>query len=251
MAKSNIITGQYVKLRQTPASVSDRLLAQLIDMIIISIYFAFAIYILIQVDESISFERRHPYWFYSTLFFGCFSPTIFYHPICEWLNHGQSIGKAVMKCRVVSVDGSTPTLGGYLLRWLLYPIDVFVSGGLGVIVIMFTDNNQRMGDLAAGTMVIKSNALEKQRISLSEFYYVSQGYQPTYADAANLSLRQVEVINHTLYDVKGANREQCLNLLTDKVQEFLDTAKPASTSREDFLYTVLNDYYYYASTLEE
>ncbi|MBQ7689849.1 MAG: RDD family protein [Muribaculaceae bacterium] len=251
MAKSDIITGQYVKLRQTPASVSDRLLAQLIDYVILTIYSAFAIYLLMEVDESYDLIEYHPFWFYPILFFGCIFPTVFYHPVCEWLNHGQSIGKAVMKCRVVSVDGSTPTLGGYLLRWLLYPIDVLVSGGLGVIVIMFTDNNQRLGDLAAGTMVIKSNALEKQRISLSEFYYVSQGYQPTFADAANLSLRQVEVINHTLYDVNGANREQCLNRLTEKVQEFLDTVKPASASREDFLYTVLNDYYYYASTLEE
>ena len=38
MSNSSILTGQYVQLHQTPASLGDRLLAQLIDFIIISVY---------------------------------------------------------------------------------------------------------------------------------------------------------------------------------------------------------------------
>ena len=246
MAHSDIITGQYVKLRQTPASVSDRLLAQLIDSVILMFYSATALYFLLEWDDV----HVSPYILFSVLLL-TYLPVVFYHPLCEWLNHGRSIGKTVMKCRVVMVDGSSPSLGGYLMRWLLYPFDTFFTGGLGVLFILFTGNNQRMGDMAAGTMVIKTDARHTQYISLNEFYYVQKGYTPTFAEAANLSMRQVEVINHALYDVKTDNRERCLGLLTEKVEGFLNTKMPPNTRREDFLYTVLNDYYYYASTIEE
>ncbi len=248
MAHTDIVTGQYVKLQQTPASAGDRLLAQLIDIAIVNIFLLTVFATFFNID--VSFRTYHPWLYYIFGFVVMVLPTVFYHPLCEWLNHGQSVGKAVMKCRVVMADGSTPTLGAYLLRWLLYPIDVFLTGGLGLIVIMFTPGNQRFGDLAAGTMVIKTNSLQNHNISLSDFYYVRQGYQPTFADAANLSLRQLEVIGHVLYDVKLDIRERCLDRLTAKVEEFVGEPKPRTMTREDYLYTVLNDYYYYASVIE-
>lgn len=248
MTRSDIITGQYVTLRQSPASVGDRLLAHLIDLIALISYESAMFFMFDKLSGN--FEMSHPYLFYPALFVLMVIPLVLYHPLCEWLNRGQSIGKTVLHCRVVTVDGSTPTLSGYLMRWLLYPIDVLLTGGLGVVVILFTRNNQRFGDLAAGTMVVKTNALDNQRISLNEFFYVQQNYSPTFTDAGNLSLRQVEVISQTLYNVKGDNREHCLDRLTAKVEEYIDCTKPMTMTREDFLYTVLNDYYYYASTIE-
>ena len=39
-----------------------------------------------------------------------------------------------MNIRLVKADGTTPSLSAYLLRWLLYGIDVTITGGLGVLV---------------------------------------------------------------------------------------------------------------------
>ena len=248
MSNSSILTGQYVQLHQTPASLGDRLLAQLIDFIIISVYVSGMGLIIDKLPNALLWDD---YYYVGTICVVALLivPTIFYHPACEWFNHGQSLGKKVMNCRVVMADGSTPTLASYLMRWLLYPIEVFVTGGLGVIAILFSERNQRFGDMAAGTMVIKCNALADQRVSLNDFYFVYQGYQPEFSEASNLSLRQVELISRTLYNVHGDNREHCLNRLTAKVEEFLGESKPENVRSEDFLFTVLNDYYYYASTI--
>lgn len=43
-----------------------------------------------------------------------------------------------MNIRVVKADGSTPGIGSYLLRWLLFPIDGPVTGGLGLLVVLLT-----------------------------------------------------------------------------------------------------------------
>jgi len=63
--------------------------------------------------------------------------------------------KRLMNIRVVKSDGSTPSISAYLLRWLLFIIDGPGTGGLGLLVVLLTKNSQRLGDLAAGTMVIK------------------------------------------------------------------------------------------------
>ena len=41
MAQSSIITGQYVELTQTPASVGDRLIAAIIDYVVLGVYSMF------------------------------------------------------------------------------------------------------------------------------------------------------------------------------------------------------------------
>jgi hypothetical protein len=51
-----------------------------------------------------------------------------------------------------------------------------------------------MGDLAAGTMVIKEQNYRKIHVSLDEFDYLTKDYRPTYPQAADLSLEQINVI---------------------------------------------------------
>ena len=228
MAATSIITGQYVTLQQTAASVSDRILAQLIDWAIIIMYLGFEILSMIYLDPFDSLDENLAW----ILVFCLSIPPVFYHPICEMLNKGQSVGKMVMQCRVVMVDGSTPTIGSYMLRWLLYPVDVLLTGGLGLVFILFSKHNQRMGDMAAGTMVIKLINYQNMRINLNDYHYIQQNYRPTYNDAADLSLKQVDLIIKVLYHTKE-NREARIYRLAQNVCEYLNlpqTPSPTSSS---------------------
>ena len=71
-----------------------------------------------------------------------------------------------------------------------------------------------MGDLAAGTMVIKEKNYRKIHVSLDEFDYLTQNYQPTYPQAADLSLEQINVITRTLQS--GKKRPHTVHCTTDK-----------------------------------
>ena len=104
-----------------------------------------------------------------------------------------------------------------------------------------------MGDLAAGTMVIKEKNYRKIHVSLDAFDYLTQNYQPTYPQAADLSLEQINVITRTLQSGKK-DRIRYIAQLTKKVQELLSVT-PRENNQEKFLQTVLRDYQYYA--LEE
>lgn len=238
MAESTIITGQFVRINQTFASVGERFIALIIDFILLVLY-TYSIYALFsQFNMSSGFSL----FFFLII---VYLPVLFYFFLCETFNYGQSFGKKLMNIRVVKIDGSTPGISAYLLRWLLFPIDL--SFGIGLLVTLLTKNSQRIGDLAGGTIVIKEKDYRKIQVSLDEFDYLTKGYRPTYPQAADLSLEQINVITRTL---QSGNKDRARHIvqLTKKVQELLSVT-PRESNEEIFLQTLLRDYQYYA--LEE
>lgn len=240
MAESTIITGQFVRISQTPASIGERLLALIIDYFCIGLYVVSSIKVLSTLHLPSGFNL---------VFFLCiiYLPVLGYSFLCETFNHGQSFGKYLMNIRVVKADGSTPSISAYLLRWLLFLVDGPLTGGLGVLVVLLTKNSQRLGDLAAGTMVIKEKNYRKIHVSLDEFDYLTKDYHPVYPQAADLSLEQINVITRTL-ESGEKDRARRITLLSKKVQALLSVT-PRENNQEKFLQTMLRDYQYYA--LEE
>ena len=162
MAESGITTGQYVRIQPTVASVGDRIFAQIIDWCVLLAYLT----LMIWISASLGITNE---WFMIIAFT---FPPLFYTLLCEIFNNGRSLGKMAMKMRVVKLDGSSPTLGAYLMRWLLYLVDGPLTSFIGLLVIVLSRNNQRLGDMAAGTVVIKKQKYSKIQISLDEYDYL-------------------------------------------------------------------------------
>lgn len=235
MANTTIITGQYVQINQTPASVGERIIARLIDMVIIILYLFATISFFNKVPSLVLYQVS--YLLFIIL------PAVCYSLLFEVFNHGQSIGKMIMNIRVVMADGSSPTFGAYLLRWLLYLIDFTITGGLGLIFILMTKKSQRIGDLAAGTMVIKLNDYRKIKVSLDEYSHLEANYHPVFPQAGDLSLEQINVIEKALR-VDGKERYNYISQLSGKIKELLGIN--TQLSDEKFLETLVKDYQYYA-----
>ena len=86
MAESTIITGQFVRISQTPASIGERLMALIIDYFLIGLYILSTITLLSKLSIPSGF---------SLFFFLCivYLPILGYSFLCEMFNHGQSFGK--------------------------------------------------------------------------------------------------------------------------------------------------------------
>jgi len=78
-----------------------------------------------------------------------------YFVICELTMAGRSPGKRALELRVVTLDGSPISFGDSVLRNLLRAADflpsLYVFGALSM---LFDSRFRRLGDLAAGTMVV-------------------------------------------------------------------------------------------------
>ncbi len=239
MAESTILTGQFVQIEQVPASAGERVVACTIDAIALILYIVVTSFFLNAVNISLSSTTVG-----TLLFITLYLPVLCYSLLCEVFNQGQSIGKHFLGIRVIKVDGSTPTLSSYLLRWLLLPIDLPLTSGLGLLVILLTKNKQRIGDLAAGTMVVKEENYKKIHVSLDEFNYLSENYHPVYPQVTDLSLEQINVISKTL-NSKNKKREIQISLITSKLQSILKVYHPIK-DKELFLQTIVRDYQFYA-----
>jgi len=80
----------------------------------------------------------------------------------EWRWRGQTVGKRVMQLRVMDAEGLRLRPSQIILRNLLRPVDslpaLYLLGGA---VMFFNRRRQRLGDLAAGTVVIVEAHLEE------------------------------------------------------------------------------------------
>jgi uncharacterized RDD family membrane protein YckC len=81
-----------------------------------------------------------------------------YHPFFEEIWNGQTPGKRAFGLRVIQTDGQPVGLGPVLLRNLLRPFDVLLAL-MGAFLILFTRRRQRLGDLVAGTIVVRQPKL--------------------------------------------------------------------------------------------
>ncbi|HEV2249309.1 MAG TPA: RDD family protein [Candidatus Limnocylindria bacterium] len=82
---------------------------------------------------------------------------IAYFVLLEWLWNGQTIGKRRAGLRVIGPDGEPARFIAVLIRNLVRPVD-FLPGwyALGLVMIFLTPRSQRLGDLAAGTYVVRA-----------------------------------------------------------------------------------------------
>lgn len=235
MAEKSIVTGQYVRIRQTPASVGERMLAQLIDWVIQFAYLT--MWWILTTKMGVELGTL-------AIILLILLPVFFYCPLCEILSGGQTFGKRLVKLRVIMADGTLPSPAAYLLRWLMMIADGPLLGYIGVLVMILNRNNQRFGDMAAGTLVVKLQSYSKIQVSLDEYDYLTEGYRPSYPQAADLSLEQADIIRRAV----ESDQPERISQLSQKVQQLLGVTRRESED-EFFLRRIIRDYQYYA--LEE
>ncbi|HEY4326302.1 MAG TPA: RDD family protein [Mucilaginibacter sp.] len=167
---------------------------------------------------------------------------LFYDLVCEVFFNGQSIGKVVMKIRVISLDGTRPRFSQYLLRWLFRMVDFFPLtmwvGGL--VSIILTDNGQRIGDIVAGTVVIRTTP----RTTADNIVYanVDDTYQPVFAQASQLTDEDINLIHEVMEAYFKTGNSTVVYNLADKIRQHLSISLPPNMNSMLFLQTLVKDY---------
>ncbi|HOI27312.1 MAG TPA: RDD family protein [Paludibacteraceae bacterium] len=227
----NVTTGQYVKLNYALADIEQRIFAIIIDRIVQALYYLTGIYFCsFFVDD----DSLNALFYISALFLNLF---------IEYISHGQTIGKWMMRVKVVSEDGVPPTFSQCFVRFLLYPIDIWLVG-----VILINKKSQRLGDLASGCFVVKKQTNKMVKVSLEDDYrYVQPKYKPVFDTVMQLTKKDLNYINHALFDRKFYSQQDQVAIL---IKKRLGVNNNNLSDRE-FLEQVRNDYFYHVQVLEE
>lgn len=161
MTEAGIVTPEAVVLAFDTAGVGSRVLAELLDLLIQAA--AFGVLALgFAVLGSTPFGTAGVY-------FGLFAVMFCYPVGIETLWRGRSVGKAAMGLRVVTVEGGQIRFRHALVRGAMGLVDFWLSGGaVAVISVLTTPRNQRLGDLVAGTLVLRERT-GARTLSATEF----------------------------------------------------------------------------------
>lgn len=254
-----IATAFNIDLEFEIAEFHKRLLAYIIDFLLL-VFYLFGMKGLLYSGFRINFEENMGL---DILIVSV--PMFLYSLLTElWMN-GQTIGKKILSIRVISLQGGEPTLGQYILRWITkffeWPfffgyiffskevllVYVLITGILGiavVIIIAVTPKNQRLGDLAAGTVVV--NTKSKLTVEDTVFMEVNTtGYKVMFPDVMRLSDRDINTIKNVLTQATKKNDYNMCNRVAEKVKEVLKIKTDMHV--DQFLEKLLADYNYLAT----
>lgn len=153
----NIDTPENVVFGYEIAGIGSRFMAALVDTIIIVVLEIVVNLILIFITP------RDAAWVVAVLGLISFGIIWGYYIFFELSWSGQSPGKRWVGLRVIRVDGTPIGLTESLIRNLVRLIDFLpASYGFGVVSMFITSQSRRLGDLAAGTIVV----WEQERVTL-------------------------------------------------------------------------------------
>jgi uncharacterized RDD family membrane protein YckC len=160
-----IETPERVPLHFALASIGNRFIACAIDHTI-QIVVLFGVVIVFLIVRGFSdFSNRFtsaPKWVQALLIIFVFVLMSGYFALFEWLWRGQTPGKRWLKLRVIREDGRPIGFFEAMMRNLLRNFDFMPSPfySIGLISVFATEHGQRIGDLVAGTVVIREREAE-------------------------------------------------------------------------------------------
>lgn len=263
MEKIKISTSFNIELDFETPEFHKRLFAWLIDLAILFTYFIIANKFQdIIVSGHKASDNDMPFQYnISAIGLIFLVPVLVYHLFFEIVMNGQSIGKKLVSIRVISEDGGRPALHQYLIRWITRPFDFFflsiftfnpsiiiicfLTGLAALLVVLLTKKNQRLGDLAAGTLVIKM----KMQTDINDmvFFELEDTYKPRYSQVMRLSDRDMNTIKGVLNNLKLYNNFDVAVRISEKLRSVLNI-----TDYEEpvvFLETLLKDYNYFSNQI--
>ena len=270
MKTLQIKTAQNVNIKFTAANVFQRLLAFGVDNVLkfAYIYFAVKVFDFKLFDAAIDSDT----WTLRALDVLFFLPVTFYSLYSEILMDGETLGKKLLKIKVINVDGFKPSITDYIIRWFLRIVDfnlymllfVYVASlGLndqyallmalllfgkliGFLLILFTNKSQRFGDIIANTIVIYLK--DDVQFSQTILENIKENYVPSYPSVIKLSDNDARIIKETFKTAAKFNDYKTLIKLRSKILEVTDI-KSVHKSDKEFIAIILKDYNYYTQNM--
>ncbi len=244
MSELQINTTQNVKITFNAAGVGERILAFIMDAAIKWGYLAVANFFMQMLGLNSVFSNLDQ-WSEIAISVIVGLPVMFYTLTLESFMEGQTLGKKIMKIKVVKIDGYQATFADYLVRWFFRIVDVYFLA-LGLFVMIFNKRTQRIGDMATGTAVILLK--DKVKISHTILENISENYIPMYPSVIKLSDNDARIIKEAFIIAKKNSDHATLLKLKAKIESVIGT-KSKQKDTHSYIDKVLKDYNYYTQDM--
>jgi uncharacterized RDD family membrane protein YckC len=263
MSFIRIMTNFNIELEFPAAPFHRRLLAWILDVVFLSLFVTICVKIMNSLAQD---DAENMVW---VVFIFMLIVVLCYHLICEVTMNGQSLGKKITGIRVVNENGGQPSIGQFVIRWLIRTSDLmaviilfaaalaaetkngslevfwYVSIPMGlfiadVILVNASKKNQRLGDMLANTLLIRTT--EKHSITDTVFLNINENYVPSFPQVMRLSDRDINSLKGILDTARKRGDYDLAEMASNKIRNHLQIQ--TNLSPFDFLEVLLKDYNY-------
>jgi len=244
MQTIRITTTQNIDIDYEIAGLGERILARLIDIGLFVLIFLLGV-IIASITNSI--VEGSGLVIILVIYFTLF---VLYDLLFEIFMNGQSVGKRIMKIKVISLDGGRPTVGQYLMRWIFRIVDfaLIEPGLVALVVAAVSEKPQRLGDIVAGTMLIRT--VPRTKMDNIVFMPMYDGYQPVFKEAGQLTDKDVELIHEVINTYMKTGNSVVVYNMAERVKEHLQVTPPRGMNDMLFLQTVVKDYNHLSAQMD-
>lgn len=164
-----------------------------------------------------------------------------YPIISETLWNGRTVGKAALGLRVRTREGAPERFRHAAIRGFLGLVDFWLTLGLAATLsVLFTRDSQRLGDLAAGTLVLRERTAKAAATSVAYSFVPPPGWEPYAAslDVSAMTAEQYGIVRGFLVrgaDLTVAARNQLALRLAEPLATVLSHEPPAGVPADVFL----------------
>jgi uncharacterized RDD family membrane protein YckC len=253
-----IETPERVPLHFALASIGNRFLACAVDhtlQILAITVIVIAFTIIGNFSDLGDYLADAPKWVKAVLIILVFLILSSYFTFFEWLWNGQTPGKRWLKLRVIREDGRPITFWEAAVRNLLRNFDMMPAPfySIGLVSVFINARDQRVGDMIAGTVVVREREEEAPTFDQVFAAPVSdsalrRSFKPAQftADLSSLTQAEIEVVETFLrrrWDLHNTTREWMAWRVAMPIMYKLRPAYDlASFSYEGFLEELLHRY---------
>lgn len=170
---SRLVTPEAVLVELPTAGAASRGLARLIDLLIGFLGVSLVTAVGAVTLEALGISVIGP------VAVGSFAVFAFLVAVpigTELIWRGRSVGKAIMGLQVVAIDGGRVTARQVMVRGMVALLDVYMSMGvLALVSSVFSDDGRRLGDMAAGTVVVRRRRAPTVTVPVA--FHPPQGFE--------------------------------------------------------------------------
>jgi uncharacterized RDD family membrane protein YckC len=238
---AGIVTPEAVVLEFDSAGAGSRGVGELLDVLLMVVAFwVVALVILLGLGAAASEAVA---WIAVVAVTILFMVVFFGYPIgAETAFNGRTLGKAAMGVRVVTVEGGPVRVRHAAIRGLIGFAEIYLTFGLvALLAIIFSKRNQRLGDMVAGTIVLRERNASKRAVAVS---FPAPGGLEGYVeslDVTRITPHEYGVIRSFLmrvFELTPTARATIGVRLANPVARRMDHTPPAGIGPELFLVCV-------------
>ncbi len=242
---ARINTTQNVVITYEVASAGERVLARLLDLVLFIAYLILIYLIFGKIISSFSYETQEQVG--TAIYLLLPIPVITYTLWCESIFNGRTFGKMIMGLKVVKTDGTPAGLGDFAFRWITRLLEgetgIFTS--LALPVALISGKSQRIGDMIAGTIVIRTKVRNSIRSTI--LAQINPSYKVVFPQVAVLTDKDMNIIRNVMQQAYSTANFPLMETLAAKVKQTMNVnPDPRQLPSPQFLNIVLADYAHYA-----